>query len=101
MIEHNFKKKFGQNFLQDNNIIKKIADVASPSKEDLIIEIGPGSGALTKELVKKILNSYDNIEFATNKLLEKLQNDNLLYGELFVNFKEYSGSICSWYFGSI
>ena len=53
MIEHNFKKKFGQNFLQDNNIIRKIVDTANIEDNSLIIEIGPGAGALTKELVKK------------------------------------------------
>ena len=53
MIDHNFKKKFGQNFLQDKNIIKKIANVCETNKEDLIIEIGPGAGALTEELVLK------------------------------------------------
>lgn len=53
MIEHNFKKKFGQNFLKDSNIIKKIIDSSEIEKESLIIEIGPGSGYLTKELVKK------------------------------------------------
>lgn len=53
MITHNFKKKFGQNFLQDKNIIKKIAAQANTSKDDLIIEIGPGAGALTEELVEK------------------------------------------------
>lgn len=53
MIEHNFKKKFGQNFLQDNNIIKKISNVCETDDNDLIIEIGPGAGALTKELILK------------------------------------------------
>lgn len=53
MITHNFKKKFGQNFLQDKNIIKKIAAQANTSKDDLIIEIGPGAGAITEELVEK------------------------------------------------
>lgn len=53
MIEHNFKKKFGQNFLQDNNIIKKIVESAKIDENSLIIEIGPGGGALTKELVTK------------------------------------------------
>lgn len=53
MIEHNFKKKFGQNFLQDNNIIRKIVETANIEDNSLIIEIGPGAGALTKELVKK------------------------------------------------
>ncbi len=47
------KKSLGQNFLIDNNIINLIADSISASSLDLIIEIGPGQGALTKELVKK------------------------------------------------
>lgn len=53
MIEHNFKKKFGQNFLIDKNITKKIVDISDIKDNSLIIEIGPGSGALTKELIKK------------------------------------------------
>lgn len=43
----------------------------------------------TRELVKKLLNSYDNIKLATNNLIEKLQNDNLLYGEIFVNLDSF------------
>ena len=53
MLDHKFKKKFGQNFLQDNNIIRKIAGVCNTNPDDLIIEIGPGAGALTEELVNK------------------------------------------------
>ncbi len=52
MLEHNFKKKYGQNFLNDNNIIRKIVASAEIEKDSLVIEIGPGSGSLTKELVK-------------------------------------------------
>jgi len=50
------KKKFGQNFLNDNNTISKISDLIDANQDDLIIEIGVGLGALTKYLVKK--NSY-------------------------------------------
>src|SRR5262249_21442764 len=46
------KKSFGQNFLIDSNIVQKIVDAISPAAEDTIIEIGPGRGALTEELVK-------------------------------------------------
>jgi len=52
-MEHNFKKKFGQNFLQDNNILEKIANSVSISKNDLVIEIGPGGGALTDKLIQR------------------------------------------------
>jgi 16S rRNA (adenine1518-N6/adenine1519-N6)-dimethyltransferase len=47
------KKHLGQNFLIDKNIINKIIDSIEVNDNDLIIEIGPGMGALTKELKKK------------------------------------------------
>lgn len=47
------KKSLGQNFLIDNNIIDKIVLETSASCEDLIIEIGPGRGALSKKLKKR------------------------------------------------
>jgi len=50
------KKSLGQNFLIDNNIIKKISDSINATEKDLIIEIGPGMGALTKSLKEKNTN---------------------------------------------
>ncbi|AOG61088.1 16S rRNA (adenine1518-N6/adenine1519-N6)-dimethyltransferase [Spiroplasma helicoides] len=47
------KKKFGQNFITDKNLINKIINLLGEDSEQLIIEVGPGRGALTKELVKK------------------------------------------------
>ena len=52
-MQHNFKKKFGQNFLQDNKIIDKIVSSEELTYDDLVIEIGPGAGALTKKLTQK------------------------------------------------
>jgi len=46
-------KSLGQNFLIDDNIIRKILNVSNPSKNDLILEVGPGTGRLTSELSKK------------------------------------------------
>lgn len=70
------KKRYGQNFLIDNNIIKKITDEVSSSSSDLIIEIGPGKGALTKELKKKdsYIIAYE-IDTDLAKTLEKLENE--------------------------
>lgn len=51
MKDFNFKKSLGQNFLIDDNIKKKIVNSASITDESLIIEVGPGNGALTKYLV--------------------------------------------------
>lgn len=50
------KKSLGQNFLQDEEVLQKIANSINTKDNDLIIEIGPGTGALTKYLKKK--NSY-------------------------------------------
>ncbi len=50
------KKSLGQNFLRDPKILQKIADAADISKEDLVVEIGPGEGTLTKHLLEKARN---------------------------------------------
>jgi 16S rRNA (adenine1518-N6/adenine1519-N6)-dimethyltransferase len=50
------KKKFGQNFLTDNEIIKSIIDEIKFSEKNKYLEIGPGMGALTSELQKKTKN---------------------------------------------
>lgn len=44
------KKRFGQNFLKDNNVINNIVDSAKLTKDTLVIEIGPGLGAITRGL---------------------------------------------------
>ena len=48
-----FKKSFGQNFLIDKNITKKIANIVDEKADSLVIEIGCGDGRLTKELCEK------------------------------------------------
>ena len=45
-----FKKKFGQNFLKDINIVKKIVRSAEIEGKSLVIEVGPGGGIMTREL---------------------------------------------------
>ena len=49
--EFHIKKKFGQNFLVDQNILQKIVAIPSLSKDTLVIEIGPGMGSLTEHLM--------------------------------------------------
>jgi len=51
------KKKFGQNFLQDQSVIERIILAFNPKKEDVVYEIGPGQAALTDHL----LNYTDNL----------------------------------------
>jgi 16S rRNA (adenine1518-N6/adenine1519-N6)-dimethyltransferase len=55
MRRHNIscRKSLGQNFLVDSNIIKKILDYAGLTPDDLVLEIGPGLGALTAQAAQK------------------------------------------------
>lgn len=48
-----FKKSLGQNFLTEPNILRKIAATADLTKEDRVIEVGPGIGALTEHLARE------------------------------------------------
>lgn len=48
---HVARRRFGQNFLSDPNIIQRIVDAIAPGKNDTIVEIGPGQGALTRPLL--------------------------------------------------
>jgi 16S rRNA (adenine1518-N6/adenine1519-N6)-dimethyltransferase len=48
---HTPRKRFGQNFLQDDAVIQAIARAVSPAATDHVVEIGPGQGALTGALV--------------------------------------------------
>lgn len=47
------KKYLGQNFLKDREVLKDIIKVAEIQSDDIILEIGPGLGVLTEELIKK------------------------------------------------
>ena len=47
------KKSLGQNFLTDQRVARRIIDAVSPLKTDIVIEIGPGTGALTRMLVER------------------------------------------------
>ena len=55
---HPFRKKWGQNFLRDSNIIEKIISSLKPDKQDHILEVGPGDGALTHSLYSKVCKIY-------------------------------------------
>lgn len=86
------KKSLGQNFLIDNNIIKQIINLFECNEDDLIIEIGPGRGALTEQLTKlksKLL--CIEIDLDMKKYLDKYISDkcSILYEDILsVNLKE-------------
>ena len=46
----NFQKKFGQNFLIDTHVLEKIISAAGITKDDMVLEIGPGIGTMTQYL---------------------------------------------------
>ena len=48
----NFQKRFGQNFLIDGNILNKIISSAGITRDDFVLEIGPGIGTMTQYLAE-------------------------------------------------
>ena len=78
----NFKKKFGQNFIVDKNIIHSIISKSKIDKDTLVIEIGPGAGSLTTELdkVSGHVLAYE-IDKTLKPVLEKhnLNNTTIIY----------------------
>ncbi len=60
-MNHRPRKRFGQNFLQDARIIQRIIDAIDPSPDDRLVEIGPGQGAITKDLLRAA-GSLDVVE---------------------------------------
>ena len=54
MSQHVARKRFGQNFLVDTQVIGSILAAIAPRRDDLIVEIGPGLGALTAPLIERL-----------------------------------------------
>lgn len=53
-FDHTPRKRFGQNFLHDKSVISEIIDSIHPQRDDLMLEIGPGMGAITEPLLAKV-----------------------------------------------
>ena len=85
----NFQKRFGQNFLIDSNILTKIVESAEVTKDDFVLEIGPGIGTMTQYLAESArevvaveidkslipilgdtLSSYDNVTVINEDILK-------------------------------
>ena len=54
MTQHQARKRFGQNFLQDTRIITDIVNAVRPQPDDIVIEIGPGLAAITEPLARQL-----------------------------------------------
>ena len=87
--EFAFQKKFGQNFLIDSNIVEKIVRDAGVTKDDFVLEIGPGIGTMTQYLcesarevvaveidtklipiLKDTLGAYNNVSVINEDILK-------------------------------
>lgn len=94
--DFNFKKKFGQNFIVDENIISNIVNKSEVDKDTLVIEIGPGAGSLTtklaesaknvlcyeidetlKDILSENLSNYDNVEIIYQDFLKANVNNDI------------------------
>tara|TARA_B100001245_G_scaffold49469_1_gene32697 strand:+ start:1089 stop:1856 length:768 start_codon:yes stop_codon:yes gene_type:complete len=51
---HIYRKKWGQNFLNDTNLLDRIVRTLNPNKDDAILEIGPGEGSLTEKIFHQV-----------------------------------------------
>jgi len=67
------KKSLGQNFLTDKNILNQIVNLGEINKNDTVIEVGPGTGNLTEEILKRQPKNFIVIEKDRN-LFEVLKN---------------------------
>ena len=67
------RKRFGQNFLVDSQIVMDIVRAIHPSRADLLVEIGPGLGALTRPL----LQSLDHLQVVEidRDIVERLRRE--------------------------
>ena len=70
----NFQKKFGQNFLIDTNVLNKIISSAEITKEDCVLEIGPGIGTMTQYLAE---NAREVVAVEIDKALIPILEDTL------------------------
>lgn len=80
------KKSFGQNFLVDENYIGRIVDAVGAAPDDLVIEIGPGRGALTERLVERAgkviaLELDRDLHPVLRQKFESVQNFELIDGD--------------------
>lgn len=118
MKKYNIKadKSLGQNFLIDDNAVEKIVEASNITKEDLVIEIGPGLGTLTERLLQKAgkvicveidtrmikilndrfgaLNNFqiineDILKVDLNKLIEQEKTDNIKKAKVVANLPYY------------
>ena len=87
-MRYRSKKSLGQNFLIDQNILKKIVKIGKISKNDNILEIGPGTGNLTKYIIESKPKFTTVVEKDPNliKILKSKFNDqiNIIHSDVMI-----------------
>ncbi len=85
-----FKKKLGQNFLKNNNVVKRIVDVSGVDEKSLVIEVGPGGAIMTRELAMKAKNvlAYEIDQDLSDELFKRLEG----FDNVNVLFQDFLGS---------
>jgi 16S rRNA (adenine1518-N6/adenine1519-N6)-dimethyltransferase len=80
---HVARKRFGQHFLHDQGVIQRIVGAIAPASDDLMVEIGPGLGALTAPLLEHLvhLHAVEIDRDAIRHLRETLPADSLTIHE--------------------
>ena len=101
----NPKKSLGQNFLEDKTLLRKIVDLGDISNKDTVIEIGPGTGNLTGELMKRnpkklIVVEKDNI---LSDLLHRKYNSDItvINKDILKCYNDLIGSVPLIVFGNL
>ena len=112
----NFQKKFGQNFLIDTHVLDKIIASAEITKDDMVLEIGPGIGTMTQYLacaagkvvaveidktlipiLEDTLSEYDNVQIINQDVLKvdlaKLAEETQLVEKFEALYTDYYGII--------
>ena len=88
-MDHHFRKKWGQNFLVDKNLLNKIVSTVNPQANDHILEIGPGEGVLSERIlpqVKEMLAVEIDPLLVDQLNKQKNLNDlNVIHGDILLN----------------
>tara|TARA_B100000029_G_scaffold249049_1_gene245821 strand:+ start:171 stop:929 length:759 start_codon:yes stop_codon:yes gene_type:complete len=88
-MDHHFRKKWGQNFLVDNNLLDKIVSAVSPKANDHILEIGPGEGVLSERILPKVkeMLAIEIDPLLVHKLNKQknLNGLNIIEGDILIN----------------
>ena len=88
-MDHPFRKKWGQNFLVDNNLLDKIVSTVDPQLNDHILEIGPGEGVLSEKILPQV---KEMLAIEIDPLLvdhlnkrKNLKELNVIQGDILIN----------------